>query len=238
MSSDSREQGPLTASLRRFWSRTADFPPALDRGAGSSLRPATEEPPRAATGRDIPVVTEILVSAFADDPVWGSWAFPDPATRSESREVLFSAIVTGAMRFTSVWVDAAETATAVWVPPGRDELTPALERRLRIALRRSMGARASVVLEACAAYAAARPTTPHYYLTLLGSRPGVAGRGRGTRLLRRSLEAVDAQGAPAYLEATDDLVGFYERFEFRVENRFLLPGGPPVNGMWRSGVTP
>lgn len=177
------------------------------------------------------------MDAFDDDPVWGAWAFPDPASRRRDRAILFSAIVTGATRFSCVWIDPGGTATAVWVPPGREELTPAQERRLRSAIRRSMGDRADVVLDACAAFAAARPTAPHFYLTLLGSHPSVAGSGIGGRLLSQSLEHVSAQGAPAYLEAVDGLVPFYERFGFRVRHRFRLCDGPAINGMWREGLT-
>ena len=81
---------------------------------------------------------------------------------------------------------------------------------------------------------AARPREEHYYLTLLGSDPSVAGQGIGLRLLRHNLALVDAVDAPAYLEASDDLVPVYERFGFTVVGAFLLPDGPNVNTMWRA----
>ena len=76
----------------------------------------------------------------------------------------------------------------------------------------------------------------HYYLTLLGSDPTIAGHGIGSRLLRHTLTLIDAAGSPAYLETSDDLVPFYRRFDFDVADTFALPDGPRVNTMWRPAI--
>jgi GNAT superfamily N-acetyltransferase len=173
--------------------------------------------PRMATAADGPLVTRILVDAFHDDPMWGSWAFPDPHTRQQGRVAVFGLLVEGAMRYPWVWLAADDAATAVWIPPGGSELSPAQEQQID-----------SVLL-----FAEARPTEPHYYLTLLGTDPAHHGRGVGQRLLAANLGQVVAAGAPAYLEAGDELVPLYERFGFRTLKRFALTDGPTVNGMWR-----
>jgi ribosomal protein S18 acetylase RimI-like enzyme len=89
-------------------------------------------------------------------------------------------------------------------------------------------------LDAFEMVAEARPTEPHYYLTLLGTDPAYSGRGIGRRLLSANLEQVDAEGGAAYLEAADELVPLYERHGFRVLHRFDLARGPTVNCMWRN----
>jgi GNAT superfamily N-acetyltransferase len=194
--------------------------------------------PRRASTRDTPIVTRILVEAFHDDPMWGAWAFPDPRSRRGRREAVFELIVEGALRYPWVWLTPAGTAAAVWIPPGGTEMSPLQEQLLDSVLHESPGVEGVAVLRAFERFAAARPTEPHYYLTLLGTDPAHAGRGIGQHLLSANLEQVDAERAAAYLETRDELVPLYERFGFRVNRRFDLGRGPTVNTMWRDAREP
>ncbi|HEX3296665.1 MAG TPA: GNAT family N-acetyltransferase [Nocardioides sp.] len=194
--------------------------------------------PRVATPDDALVVTRILVDAFHADPMWGPWAFPDPTTRRQGRNTVFGLLVEGALRYPWVWLSAGKAAAAVWIPPGGSELSPAQEEQINAVLHESLGARTASVLEAFERFAEARPTEPHYYLTLLGTDPTYSGRGIGQRLLSTNLERVDEAGVPAYLEASDELVPLYARHGFRVLRRFALDDGPTVNGMWREPGAP
>ena len=199
-------------------------------GAGC---PSGQASPRIATRADAPVVTRILVDAFHDDPMWGAWAFPDPATRRPYREAIFRQLVEGAMRYPHVWLAADDTAAAVWIPPGGTEMSAAQEARIDEMLKDSLGERAQAVLHAFELFEQARPTIPHFYLTLLGTDPNHAGKGLGRRLLGSSLWHVDREELPAYLEADDRLVPLYQQFGFGVLRRFELGDGPTVNAMWR-----
>jgi GNAT superfamily N-acetyltransferase len=190
--------------------------------------------PRVATPADLPTVTRILVDAFQDDPMWGAWAFPDPQTRPQHRGTVFRLLVEGALRYPWVWLAAGDTATALWIPPGGNELSASQEKQIDSVLHESLGTQAAAVLHAFEAFAEARPTEPHYYLTLLGTDPAYSGRGIGQRLLSANLRQVDADGAAAYLEAADELVPLYERYGFRVLGRFDVDDGPTVNCMWRA----
>ena len=191
--------------------------------------------PRVATAADTNRVTMILVDAFVDDPMWGAgaWAFPDPGIRRAQRTSLFRILVQGALHYRWVWLDADEIATAVWIPPGGTELTDLQERQVDMVLRDSLGPATSAVLHAFEVFAQAHPSEPHYYLSLFGTAPEHSGRGVGQRLLTANLAEIDVVGAPAYVEASDELVTLYERFGFRRVHRFALEGGPTVNGMWR-----
>jgi GNAT superfamily N-acetyltransferase len=186
-----------------------------------------------ATPADARTVTRILVEAFHDDPMWGAWAFPDPHTRPQHRETVFRLLVEGALRYPWVWLAADDAATALWIPPGGNDLSPAQEQQIDSVLHESLGTQAAAVLHAFEKFAEARPTEPHYYLTLFGTDPAHGGRGVGRRLLSVNLGQVDAEGAASYLEAADELVPLYERHGFRVLNRFALINGPTVNCMWR-----
>ncbi|WP_036226380.1 GNAT family N-acetyltransferase [Marmoricola sp. URHB0036] len=191
------------------------------------------EAPVLATADDASVVTRILVDAFRDDPMWGPWAFPDPATRRASREAVFRIVVEGALAHPHVWLSADRCAAALWIPPGGRELSPEQEERIDAVLRAALGDGAAAVLRAFERFEEVRPSEPHQYLTLLGTRPDHWGKGVGGRLLRANLRELDAEGTPAYLEASDELVSYYERFGFRGSSRFVVDDGPTVNAMWR-----
>lgn len=74
------------------------------------------------------------------------------------------------------------------------------------------------------------PPGPHWYLLLLGVPEHQRRRGIGFALLEAWLEAVDREGAPAYLE-TDrpENLSFYRRADFEVVGRQELLGTP----IWR-----
>ena len=199
--------------------------------------PTTEAGPRVATASDASAITDLLVDAFAKDPMWGSsWAFPDPLTRRDQRSAVFRILVEGALRYPWVWLTNGPTSASLWIPPGGSELSAQQETALATVLTELGPESFDRIHAGFELIEAARPREEHYYLTLLGSAPAVSGRGIGLGLLRHALALIDAADAPAYLEAADDLVPVYERFGFRVVGAFVLPDGPTVRTMWRSAI--
>ncbi len=82
--------------------------------------------------------------------------------------------------------------------------------------------------------AGARPSEPHFYLTLLATHGDHRGRGLGMGLLRENLARLDDLGVPAYLESSNPAndkryagVGFIPR------DTIILATGHPVTTMWR-----
>lgn len=209
--------------------------PNAPRTAASAQEAA---PPRVAGPADAARVTRILVDAFEGDPMWGAWAFPDRGTRRAHREAVFGILVEAALRYPHVWLSADGAAAAIWIPPGGTEMSAAQEDQVDAVLRESLGERADEVLEAFELFERARPSDPHYYLTLLGTDPRSAGHGIGARLLASNLHHLDTVGQAAYVEASDELVVFYERFGFAKTGRLELTRGPTVNSMWREPATP
>jgi GNAT superfamily N-acetyltransferase len=103
-------------------------------------------------------------------------------------------------------------------------------------LKELLGEGATRVLETFERFEAAHPSAePHYYLSLLGTNPDQRGRGLGMGLLAATLERIDAEGAPAFLESSNPVnTPRYERLGFVVCGEFELPdGGPSVTQMWR-----
>ncbi len=202
-----------------------------------SQLPAPEDVPRVGTPYDAAAITDVLVDAFAQDPMWGSqWAFPDPRTRRDLRRAVFRVLVEGALRYPWVWVAGGVTAASLWIPPGGSDLSAQQEAAFNALLAESIPESLDRVLAGFELIEAARPREEHYYLSLLGSDPSVTGQGIGSDLLRHTLALIDDAAAPAYLETSDGLVQFYERFGFQRAAAFVLPDGPSVNTMWRPAV--
>jgi GNAT superfamily N-acetyltransferase len=76
------------------------------------------------------------------------------------------------------------------------------------------------------AAAKVHPREPHWYLFAVGVVPEATGQGRGSALLEPVLARCDADGVPAYLEAsTADNARLYARLGFEpLDELEMLPG--------------
>jgi len=188
---------------------------------------------------DLDRVTEVMTVAFAGDPVWDGWAFPDPdpERRTEQRRAWWRFNVGSALRY--LWVrmtDECETA-ALWIPPGGEELTHLEEEKLPALLHGLVGDHSETFLEGLGLFESSHPRRePHYYLSLLGTHEDHRGRGLGMALLAENLALIDTERMPAYLESSNPgNLHRYERLGFHKVGEFTLPaGGPTVDTMWRS----
>jgi GNAT superfamily N-acetyltransferase len=187
--------------------------------------------PRRGEQADLESLTETLWLAFAEDPLW-RWAFPD----HDGLRPLWRLYVASALSHGWVWTIGDFAAVTVWIPPGLTELTPDEEAGLPALMRELVGARAEQLLGLFERFEDARPPAPpHYYLTLLGTRPDRRGQGLGMRLLAANLELIDAEGAPAYLESSNSAnEPRYESVGFARLGAFETPDGArEVVTMWR-----
>jgi GNAT superfamily N-acetyltransferase len=197
-------------------------------------QPDRVDRPRVVDATLVDDCVEILVGAFYDDPLW-SWAFPDDGRRREQHRVLWRLMVEGAIRYPWTWITAGSTAASLWIPPGGSELSDEAAEDLESVLVDLLGDGASRALGAMAALEDAHPRhTPHFYLSLLGTDPAQRGHGYGLGLLADNLRAIDALGAPAYLESSNSAnVALYARHGFVPVGVATPPGGPDVVTMWR-----
>jgi GNAT superfamily N-acetyltransferase len=190
-----------------------------------------EEAARRAEPEDFDAVVETLWLAFAEDPLW-RWAFPE----HEKLKGLWRVYVRSALERGWVSTIGDYAAATVWIPPGLPELTPAEEAELPALMRELVGERGDEVLGLFDAFDGAHPhSPPHYYLTLLGTRPDRRGHGLGMRLLAANLEVIDAEGLAAYLESSNSAnEPRYESVGFRPRGSFTTPDGArEVVTMWR-----
>jgi len=190
---------------------------------------------RVATRAEVPAAVETLARAFYADPVW-SWAFPDPQRRLAQHRAVWGLVAKAAVEYGSAWLTGDCAAVALWIPPGKPELRPEDEERLEGLLAELLGDGAGRVLETFERFEDAHPTAePHYYLSLLATNPDHRGRGLGIGLLAATLERIDAEGAPAFLESSNPInTPRYEGLGFTACGEFELPeDGPSVTQMWR-----
>jgi GNAT superfamily N-acetyltransferase len=200
---------------------------------GSSLRVASVA--------DLDALTAVMTTAFAEDPVWGAYSFPDTPRSLAQPATFWRAYLAAMLRLPSTLVTPGCEAAAVWVPPDEPELTTEQEDELDAVLRELLGDRqAAVVLDVFHRLDAAHPAhEPHHYLSLLATHSDHRGRGIGMALLAACLERVDAEGAPAYLESTNPANDArYMRHGFEPYGRVELPDGPMVTTMWRPARRP
>ena len=138
---------------------------------------------RVATQADLDAVTAVMTTAFAGDPVWGAYSFPDTVRGLDQPAAFWRPYLAAMLRFPWTLVTPGCEAAAVWVPPGEPELEPDQEHELEAALRDLLGdAQAEVVLDVFTRLDAAHPgDEPHHYLSLLGTHADHRGAGSGWR---------------------------------------------------------
>jgi GNAT superfamily N-acetyltransferase len=190
---------------------------------------------RLCVAEDVSVAADALGRAFVDDPLLTAiLGRPDDLAKRLAR--YFTLECRLALRAGGeVWLDDEGLGAAIWRRPGAwlDPLPTqlrALPAYLAIFPRSFL--RASKAINATARVHPKEP--PHWYLLAIGVVPEEVGKGRGSALLRPVLERCDAEGAPAYLEAsTDANARLYERLGFeRREEIEVLPGVRSL-AMWR-----
>jgi len=163
----------------------------------------------------------VLTAAFADDPLQ-DWLRP------ASRDSLFRPLVQVSAAHGELAVSADGAAAAVWLRRPAGPPAPAGDPLP------DGWARLRTFLELTEARHPAGPE--HLYLVFLGVLPAARGRGLGGGLLRERLAPADAEGVPAYLEASSRRSrALYERYGFRdTGDPIQLPDGPCVWPMWRA----
>ncbi|GAA1414256.1 GNAT family N-acetyltransferase [Catellatospora coxensis] len=174
-----------------------------------------------------------LISASFQELAVAHWLLDDPVERERIMAGQFGWFAEHALAYGAVDV-AGDDAVAVWFDNTVDApWIDGYDERL-VELAGPHAARFALLDEVFAEH---HPHgRPHWHLALLAVRPGLRGTGLGSELLGRRLAQLDAEGVPAYLEASStgsrDL---YLRHGFALlgEAYHLPGGGPALYPMWR-----
>lgn len=182
---------------------------------------------------ELDALTEILTLAFRGDPVW-SWGFSVPERGLNGMRSAWRLCLRSAIEYGWVWRTGSGSAVALWIPPGKPDLSSEDEERFKPLMIEALDTDAERLLAALKRFDDARPSEPNYYLSLLGTHPDHAGNGWGMGLLADNLARIDAEGVAAYLESSNPAnVPRYERLGFAVFDQFVVGEGISVAQMWR-----
>lgn len=190
---------------------------------------------RQAERSDRSAMARALSEAFADDPVMSHLVPPGVRNRAARLRTMFALEVPRSQRCGGGWIAADSSAAAVWYPPGQWR-EPLLRTFLQgPASMWVFGRQLSLATKVLMTMVDHHPAQPHWYLLYIGTVLQAQGTGRGSRLLRAKLAECDAQGVPAYLEATNERNReLYRRHGFVDRDVLELPGDcPPLYPMWR-----
>lgn len=189
---------------------------------------------RQATRADVPGLSAALSRSFLDDPVT-TWIFPPDRLDDRLRRHFDVHLRHISLRHGSVYTTDAHQGGAIWLPPGKAEVTPLQVLRTAPGYTRALGTRLFKGLRVILDIEKHHPKEPHYYLATLGTDPSHQGKGVGAALLQPVLDRCDTEGLPAYLESSKERnVPFYARHGFKVTEEIdIVGGGPRLWLMWR-----
>ncbi|MET7968558.1 N-acetyltransferase [Micromonospora sp. NPDC005305] len=171
-----------------------------------------------ATPADRGRVVDSLVAAFAADPVL-THLFPDPASYPRHAAAFFGHLFDKRVARKTIWTIGGGASVAIWEPPTPSEPGPADP----LAGRLPADALARVRAYDEAVHAAL-PAGPFWYLGVLGTHPGSAGRRWGHAVMRAGLGRAAADGLPAVLETSNPAnVKVYRRAGWHVVREVAEP---------------
>lgn len=147
------------------------------------------------------VLSQLIADAFFDLEV-SRWLIPDPAARRQIYPRYFEMYVEHALADGIVLTTPDQAAVALWLPTGEEPAPPPEGYDDRLAevtgpwVDRFRAFDQELERRHPAGFA-------HHYLAILAVRPDRQGQGLGTLLLRARHAALDREGIPAYLEASN-----------------------------------
>lgn len=187
---------------------------------------------RRATRADADQLSVLLADAFLIAPV-GDWLIPDIAARHVVYYDYFAIFVDHALDHGLIHVTQDLSGTALWYPRTTPIPDPVdYDARLLAAC----GPWLHRFIQLDITFARHHPSVPHHHLAFLAVAPDRQSAGIGRELLNHHQDQLDAEGIPAYLEASNprnrDL---YLRHGYQAGEPFYLPDeGPPLWPMWRT----
>jgi len=183
-----------------------------------------------ATPADRGAVIDVLVAAFAHDPVV-RWIYPEDANYLSAFPRIIDALGGRAFAHGGVYRTTDHRGAALWLPPGVDPDDSAIEAVVRRSLEGDTRSTTFAIFEQMGH---AHPQEPHWYLPFVGVHPASQGEGIGSALLEASLDPCDEAGLPAYLESTNPRnIPLYRRYGFEVSGHIQAGECPPLIPMIR-----
>jgi GNAT superfamily N-acetyltransferase len=195
---------------------------------GSSPSPAPN--PREAAAHEAGHLAQTLAEAFTGDPIF-SWMMPsEPHRQARLRRFFGFELRHLVLPRGTAWASEQLSGAALVLPPKAWSTPPrvVMLQGLCFGLRVDRPAGLLTQIERL------HLREPHYYFAYIGVAPTAQGQGLGSKLMAPTLERCDAEGLPAYLEASSERNAvLYERLGFRLQREVSFAGSPPLRLMVR-----
>lgn len=187
--------------------------------------------PVQASSEDYDRTMAAVVAAFLCDP-FIRWMFPDSRQYLHYFPLVGKYFAGRAFEHASAYRSSDFRAAALWLPPGVSPDEEALGAVLGEGVAPELQEDVFAVLEQVGA---GHPQEAHWHLPVIGVEPLSQGKGYGSALMARGLEACDLQHVAAYLEATNHAnVPLYRRFGFEVCGEIRAGDSPAIIPMFRA----
>ncbi len=186
---------------------------------------------------DAAVAAEIVAETFGTDAIT-SWLIPPVRERLPIQRRFFTMHVAHALDHGCVYGihESGElSGVAVWFAAPYPEI-PGEEE----AIASFAGEHAERFAVIGRQMERLHPDKPHHYLAFIALVRGRTGRGLGSLLLAEHHRRLDAEGMPAYLEASSEASRrLYLRHGYvDMPEMLRLPDGPVMYPMWREPLSP
>ena len=153
---------------------------------------------------ELDAAVDTIALAFHKDPVWQVALEGGGGAEVQLRQ-FWRFYVEGARRYDTAFASVGAGTVSVWIPPGGTELSQQQEADIRRLVEQMLApAQVAALFELWERFDDNHPhDEPHAYLSLLATRPDLAGHGYGQAQLAADLARWDAAGIPTYLESSN-----------------------------------
>jgi len=185
-------------------------------------------PVRVATVNDRQSVVDMVVSAFAGDPLVAGHLFGPRF--AEWGPLFFGYLFDVRVDDGEVWVTDALDSVAMWTLPGGSSMSQADRDRLWESVRAQFDAATDHRVDTFGELMQAlKPAPPFWYLGVLATRPQSQGRGLASSVVQPVLSRADEAGLTCGLEtASRPALALYARLGFSTVTDAALADGTPL----------
>jgi ribosomal protein S18 acetylase RimI-like enzyme len=185
---------------------------------------------RSATSDEMPRAVAAIVAAFLTDPP-ARFAWPSPHDYLLAMPLATREFAGSCFKHGTAYVTEDFCGAALWLPPGVEPDSEALEKMFRETAERE---HLDDLLATFEKMEQSHPREAHWYLPQIGVDPNAQGKGVGAALMRHALARCDQEGVLAYLEASKTAnIPFYRRHGFEVMGEIRIGAAPLVTPMLR-----